>query len=71
MRTGSWPSAVERVDERRDRDVGVEFGAVLLAHAHGEIVGAQVVSEPDAHLWVRYSAAIARVSRASVPSGSG
>ena len=33
MRTGSMAEACERAHDRRDGDLGVELGAVLLAHA--------------------------------------
>src|SRR5262249_45831895 len=79
-----------------DRDLGIELGALLLAHASGEVVGAEIEGHTDAHgsegppLKPQYagstpnasrvepaihvlfhSAAIAVLSRPSVPSGSG
>src|SRR5262245_49480394 len=43
----------KRRNDPRYGDLGIELGAILLAHSQSEIVGAQVVRDPNAHEAVR------------------
>ena len=39
----------ERVADRRDGDLRVEFRRILFAHAEREVIGSQVISDANTH----------------------